>query len=109
MKILRNRVGNLDNLRKEAEGIKDSKRLQEKAQATEKVMTEKALLNTHVTICSNLLLEMKTISFYKEVSMMQRCIIGDAGKEIPEYYENLIPFGLPLEKVLRPLCVYSIV
>lgn len=41
--------------------------------------------------------------------MMQRCTMGEAEKEIPDYYENLVSFGLPLEKILRPLCVYSIV
>jgi len=52
---------------------------------------------------------MKTISFFKEVSMMQRCIMGEGEREIPDYYENLICFGLPLEKILRPLCLYSII
>lgn len=41
--------------------------------------------------------------------MVQRCTMGEGEKEIPEYYENLICFGQPLEKILRPLCVYSMV
>lgn len=102
-------MGNLENLRKETENIKDSKRLQEKSQNTERYLSEKNLINTHVNLCSALMDEMKTIGFYKEVSMVQRCIMGEGEKEIPEYYENLVCFGQPLEKLLRPLCIYSIV
>jgi hypothetical protein len=39
---------------------------------------------------------MKTIGFHKELMLMQQCILGTGDKDIPEYYSNLIPFGLPL-------------
>lgn len=41
--------------------------------------------------------------------MMQRCIMGNGDKEILEYGENMIPFGLPLEKLMRTMCLYSLV
>jgi hypothetical protein len=85
------------------------KNIEKKFKATEQVISQKKLLSNHITICGKLLEEMKTISFYKEVSTMQRCLMGDGGKEIPEYYENLVPFGIPFEKLMRPLCLYSII
>lgn len=66
-------------------------------------------MKNHINISSALAESMKTISFHKELMMMQRCIMGSSDKEVLEYYENLIPFGLPLEKLMRALCLYSLV
>ena len=40
--------------------------------------------------------------------MQQECI-QEISKDIVEYCENLIPFEVPLEKVLRSMCLQSLI
>ncbi len=79
-------------LKKESNNVTN---IQQKADIAKKIITQKKLLGRHIDIATRLLQEIKTISFYKNISMTQRCLMGTGEKEILEYYENLIPFGLP--------------
>jgi hypothetical protein len=96
----------LDSFQEEAKVLKD---VTKKKDATKRITVEKEYLKNHINISSALAESMKTISFHKDLMMMQRCIMGSSDKEILEYAENMIPFGLPLEKLMRSICLYSLV
>lgn len=78
-KILKNKAVNLDSFQEEAKNMKD---INKKKEATKRITVEKEYLKNHINISSALSESMKTISFHKELMMMQRCIMGDGDKEI---------------------------
>ena len=51
---------------------------------------------------------MKTISFHKEL-ILQQSFLMEKSKGIIEYFENMIAFEPPLEKLIRSISVQSIV
>jgi hypothetical protein len=51
---------------------------------------------------------MKTIDFNKELFLQHRFLLEEE-KSIVEYFENYIPFEVPLPKVLRFMCLQSII
>lgn len=103
---LKRKLKDLEKFQEETKNMKD---LNLKNEGTKRLTTEKELLKKHINITYAISESMKTIGFHKELMMMQKCLLGAGDKEIPEYYSNLIPFGVPLEKLMRPLCLYSII
>lgn len=85
------------------------KDVNEKKKLTMRLAVEKDYLTKHINISYAIAESMKNIGFHKELMLMQQCLVGNGEKDIPEYYSNLIPFGVPLEKLLRPFCLYSVV
>lgn len=52
---------------------------------------------------------MRTIEFYKDLLIEQSTILGVASNQALEYIEMIIGLGAPLHKVLRLLCLQSLV
>jgi hypothetical protein len=52
--------------------------------------------------------DINTISFHKELMLQQETLLEDDG-ELIEYYENMIPFDMPLEGILRNMAIECIV
>ena len=65
-------------------------------------------MNLDLGLNSALMEEMKTIGFHKELLLQQRCLM-EKQKEVIEYFENMIPFEVPLAKVLRSMCLQCII
>lgn len=103
---LRKKLKDLEKAQEEAKNMKD---VNEKKKQTIRISNEKDFLTKHIDITYALSESMKTIGFHKELMLTQQCLLGNGEKEIPEYYSNLIPFGLPLEKLMRPLCLHSVI
>ena len=99
----------LKDLEKFQDEIKSTTDVTKKKEGTKRLTVEKDLLKKHINITYAISESMKTIGFHKELMLMQQCLLGASNKEIPEYYSNLVPFGVPLEKLMRPLCLYSII
>lgn len=55
MKVMHNKALELDSLKKEADSIKEMKNIERKFQVTEKVIGQKKLLTSHITICGKLI------------------------------------------------------
>ena len=51
-----------------------------------------------------LLDDIKSVRFNKEL-LLQQNILLDRGTEIVEYYENMIPFDVPLENILKNMTI----
>lgn len=91
--VLRKKLKDLERSQDEAKNMKD---VNEKKKLTIRLTNEKDFLTKHINIAHAISESMKNIGFHKELMLTQQCLLGNGDKEIPEYYSNLIPFGVPL-------------
>jgi len=78
-------------------------------QRFKKVQKEYPLVTNHINIADRISSEMKTISFYKNLSIEQGIIIGAKTTQSLDHIEVLVGLQRNLNKILRLLSLQSIV
>ena len=78
-------------------------------QRFKKVQKEYPLVTNHINIADKISSEMKTISFYRNLSIEQGIIIGAKTNQSLDHLEVLIALQRNLNKILRLLSLQSLV